>query len=338
MTDLRTSYMGIELRNPVIAGASGLTSDVDTIKKIEKAGAGAIVCKSLFEEEIKLEAMQQEKELHKYDDIHAEMITVFPDIEEKGPEYHLYWVKKTKEESGIPVIASLNAVNSDVWVEYARLIEETGVDGLELNFYNSPAFDQKSPGEIEKMQLETLKKIRKAVDLPIGVKLSPYYTNPVNFITQLDNIGIDGFVLFNRFFQSNIDIENEEFSFPFNFSQKDDNRLSLRYTGLMSGNLKGSICSSTGIMDYDDVVRMLLAGADAVQVVTTLYKNGFNHMKEIISGLEKWMKDKGYSSLDDFKGSMSREKLGPEKLWAYKRSGYVKMLMQNSKELAEKIL
>ena len=337
MVDLRTSYLGIELKNPLIAGASGLTSDLETIKKIEQAGAGAIVCKSLFEEEIRLEAMEQEKELHKYDDIHAEMVTVFPDIKEKGPEYHLYWVKKTKENSSIPVIGSLNAVNSDVWVEYARLLEETGVDALELNFYNSANYDKKSSGEIEQDQIETLKKIRKTVDIPISVKLSPYYTNPENFIAQLDNIGVDGFVLFNRFFQSNINIETEEFTFPFNFSHKDDNRLPLKYTGLLSGSLNGSISSSTGIMDYDDVIRMLLAGADTVQLVTTLYKNGINHLGTILSGLEKWMEDKGYSSIDDFRGSMSRKNLGQKEHWAYMRSGYVKMLMQKSRSLADKI-
>ena len=338
MIDLITSYMGIELKNPLIAGASGLTSDIDTIKRIEDAGAGAIICKSLFEEEIRLEAMEQQNELHKYDDIHAEMVTIFPEIKEKGPEYHLYWVRKTKESVNIPVIVSLNAVNSEVWTEYARLIEETGVDGIELNFYDSSDFGQSPSEEIEHKQVDILKQVRKTVDIPIGVKLSPYYTNPVKFISQLDDIGIDGFVLFNRFFQSNIDIEKEEFTYPFNFSHKDDNRLPLRYTGLLSGTLNGSICSGTGIMDYDDVVRMIMAGADAVQLVTTLYKNGVNHISRILEGIEKWMAAKGYNNLEDFRGSMSRKNLGAKEQWAYKRSGYVKMLMQNSRDLAERIL
>ena len=337
MAELKTSYMNIELKNPIIAGASGLTSNLETIKRIEAAGAGAIVCKSLFEEEIALEAMEQNKELHKYDDIHAEMITTFPDIKDIGPEYHLYWVKKTKENCSIPVIASLNAINSEIWLEYSRMIEDTGVDGLELNFYNSSSYELTSATDIELQQLEILKKIRKEVELPIAVKLSPYYTNTTKFIKELDNMGINGFVLFNRFFQSNIDIENQEFTFPFNFSTKDDNRLPLRYTGLLSANLKGDICSSTGVMDYDDVIRMLLAGAGAVQIVTSLYKNGINHIGEMLEGIEKWMDSRSYSSIDDFKGRMARENLGAEKHWAYKRSGYVKMLMQKSKSLADKI-
>lgn len=338
MADLTTSYLGLKLRSPVIAGASGLTSNFDMIKKIELSGAGAIVCKSLFEEEIQLESLKLHKDLHKFDDLYAESITLFPDLKERGPDYHLYWLKKTKENSKIPVIASLSAVNEDIWIEYAKKIEKTGVDAIELNLYSSPYIDMNSSSVIEEKQFSILKKIRKAIDLPISVKLSPYYTNLYGFIKQIDTIGIDGFVLFNRFYQSNIDINSEKFTFSFNFSDKFDNRLPLRFTGLLASKVNGSICSSTGIMDSTDVIRMILAGADAVQVVSTLYKNGINQIETILTGLENWMNDNQYSSLKDFHSIMSLEKLHQNDSWAYKRAKYVKMLMQPSTDLMNEIL
>jgi dihydroorotate dehydrogenase (fumarate) len=338
MADLSVSYMGIKLKNPVIAGASGLTANMDTIKSIEQAGAGAIVCKSLFEEEIQLELLKQQKDLHKYDDWHAEMITIFPNLEAAGPENHLYWVKKTKQAVSIPVFASLNAVTEEIWIEYARLLEKTGIDGLELNFYSSPAYQLEAAAAIEKKQIEVLTKIRRAIDIPISVKLSPYYTNIVKFISELDRIGIDGFVLFNRFFQSSIDINKQEITFPFTFSHKEDNRLPLRFAGLLHGNIKGTICCSTGILDFDDVASLLLAGADAVQVVSTLFKNGITHLRSIIDGIERWMGKMGYSCINDFKGKLSRKKLEQKDTWIYKRTQYVKMLMQSGEALMKQIL
>jgi dihydroorotate dehydrogenase (fumarate) len=337
MANLTTTYMGIKLKSPVIAGACGLTSNFDMIKKIESSGAGAIVCKSLFEEEIQMESLEFNKDIHEFDDMHPEGLTLFPDLKEKGPDYHLYWVKKIKDSCEIPVIASLNAVNEEVWIEYAKKIEQTGVDGIELNMYSIPDIGETHSSKIEEEQLAILKKIRKAIDLPISVKLSPFYTNLSGFVKQIDKVGINGFVLFNRFLQPNIDINKEKFTLPFNFSNKVDNRLPLRFTGLLAGQIKGSICSSNGIMDSDDVIRMILAGGDAVQVVSTLYKNGPNYMNTILSGLNTWMDEKQYASLDDFRGTLSYEEQNKKDSLAYKRAQYVKMLMQPSENLMNKI-
>jgi dihydroorotate dehydrogenase (fumarate) len=337
MIDISTSYMGIRLKNPVIAGASGFTSNVKTIKKIEEAGAGAVVCKSLFEEEINLEKMKQEKDNHMYDNLNPEMITVFPEVKYSGPENHLYWITEVKKAAGIPVFASLNAVTEDTWIEYSKLIEETGVDGLELNFYSSPVYSRDNSDLTEQKQIKIIKKIRESVNIPISVKLSSFYTNISGFIHELDKIGINGFVLFNRFFQSNIDIIKEEVTFPFLFSHKVDNRMPLRFTGLLYGNISGSICCNTGIMDYDDVVRMILAGADAVEVVSTFYKNGIHHLESIIKGITDWMEIKGYGSIDDFIGKLSRKALSSKDSWVYNRTQYIKMLMQGNEKLAEKI-
>ena len=337
MANLSVTYMGIELKNPVIIGASGLTSNLKLIKQIEEAGAGAIVCKSLFEEEIQLQSLQHRKNMHQYDEWHAEMTSVFPNLNDIGPEDHLYWVKKTKESINIPVIASINAVNEETWLNYSGLLEETGVDGIELNLYSSPEFHLKTSDNIEQRQIELLKKIRDRIKIPISVKLSPYYTNIAKFITQLDKMGINGFVLFNRAFQTNIDIDRENMTFPFTFSHKEDNLLSLKMAGLLYKTIDHSICCSTGIMDSEDIIKMLLAGADAVQIVSTVIHNGIPFIAEILEKMDNWMDNKEYHKISDFKGKLSRINLAQKDRWIYKRTQYIKILMQTSKSISESI-
>ncbi len=325
MSDLRTTYMGIELKNPIIAGASELSSDMEKIKKIEHAGAGAIVIKSLFEEQIQLETYKFDEEWSKYDELHAEMITVHPDVEHAGPAEHLMWVRKTKQSVKIPVIASLNCINKDTWVEYAKKLEETGIDGLELNFYAVPTDFEKSGNQIEQEQIELIKAIKNTVSIPVSVKLSTFYSNPLNFISNIDKIGVDGFVLFNRFFQPDINITREANTFPFNLSQRQDHRLPLRFAGLLYDKLKGDVCASTGIMQGEDVLRMILAGADCVQVVSALYKNKIEHLSKMLENMKQWMEHKGYKSLDDFRGKLSQKNIKDP--WIYKRAQYIRLLL-----------
>lgn len=326
MALLNTTYMGIELKNPLIAGASSLTDRMETIKQIEDAGAGSLVCASLFEEQIQLERYRLDEELEKFDNKYAEMADVFPSLNHAGPQEHLTWVRKAKESVSIPVIASLNAVGRETWVEYAKLLEQTGVDGLELNFYATPSgFTVEGP-EIEEEQLEILKEIQLAVKIPISVKLSIYYSNPLNFIKKLDNVGVNGFVLFNRFFQPDINIAKEENIFPWNLSDSNDNRLPLRFAGLLFGSVKGDICSSTGIMNGRDVVKMVLAGATCVQFVSTLFKNKIVHIGTMAEEIERWMEEKGYKDIGSFRGKMSKKNsVDP---WVYTRAQYVKMLLK----------
>ena len=332
MIDISTQYMGIELKNPVIAGACSLTSDMETIKQIEKAGAGALVTKSLFEEQIQLERFKMDEDREKYSYRHPEMITVFPELEHAGPKEHLYWVEKTKKTLSIPVIASLNAVHEETWIEYAQLLEETGVDGLELNFYAFPRKIDRDPQSIEKEQISILQKIKEKINIPISVKLSCFYTNILNFISQIDEIGVDGLVLFNRLFQPDIDVYKQKNIFPFNLSERADNRLPLRHTGILSEDIKADICSSTGIMTGEDVVKMILAGASSVQIVSTLYKNGIEYINKILSNLQFWMDQKKYSSLNDFRGKMNKK--NSDDPWTYTRTQYVKLLM-NPKDLLD---
>lgn len=327
MKDLSAEYMGIKLKNPIIAGASSLTSNLDTIKEIEAAGAGAIVTKSLFEEQIQLERYRNELERELTADKSAEMIgSALPDLEQGGSQDHLYWLKRTKETVQIPVIGSLNAVNPDTWLEYAVQMANTGIDGLELNFYATPNDLSKTGASIEDEQIDLLKEITSRVKIPIAVKLSSLYTNPLQVVQRMSKTGIAGVVLFNRFFQPDIDIETMEHTFPFNLSQPQDNRFVLRYTGLLSQQISTQICSSGGIFSADDVIKMILAGASAVQIVSALYVHGIKHITTILSGIEAWMNKNGYDSLADFQSSMN--KINSHDPWVYTRAQYVKILMK----------
>ncbi len=326
MADLKTMYMGLELKNPIIVGACNLTLDLDTAAKLEKQGAAAIVFKSLFEEQINLESMQMEEELAEYNERHAEMISLFPNVKHAGPEEHLDKLSKLKEAVKIPVIGSLNCINHDTWVEYATEMEKTGVDALELNFYATPRDFKTTSQEIEKEQIRILEEVKNKVKIPVSVKISPFYSNPLELIYKMDKAGVDGFVLFNRLFQPDIDIEKQDHHYPFNLSQAGDYRLPLRYTGLLHGEIKGSVCSNTGIFKGEDVVRMILAGADSVQVVSTLYKNKAEYIQTMLKDINNWMDDKGYKTLDEFRGKLSKANVKAP--FAYRRAQYVDLLMK----------
>ncbi len=332
MGSLQTQYMGITLANPIVAGASDLTSSIDSIKKIEEAGAGALVLKSLFEEQILLERFRLEEDLEANSNLYGEMVTIFPKLQHAGSKEHLGWVRKAREAVRIPVIASLNAVTRSTWVEYARQLADQGVDGLELNFFATPR-DFDVPGSaIEEEQLQTVSEVRKAVKIPIAVKLSVFYSNPLHVIRGLDAAGVNAFVLFNRFFQPDINIDSESITQPFNFSTQADNRLPLRYAGLLHGRVKADVCASTGIMTGADVIKMILAGASAVQVVTGLYRQGVKSIRTMQEELARWMDARSYGSIEAFRGKLSAQNARDP--WAYTRAQYAKMLL-SPKEFTE---
>ncbi len=328
MADLRTTFMGVELKNPIILGASSLVEDLGAIKKIERAGAAAIVYRSLFEEQINLEQIQLDEQVGEYSYRNAEMGTIFPEIKHSGAGEHLYNLTKLIKNVTIPVFASLNAIYDQSWEDYAVQLEKTGVAGLELNFYDVPTDAQKDSAGIEAHQIAILKKLRNLVKIPISVKLSPFYANPLNFIAQADESGANGVVIFNRFFQPEINIESEEFFFPFDLTHEKDYQITLRFAGLLFGNIKGDICASRGISDGKDIIKMVLAGASAVQVVSTVYKNKAEHITHMIETLEEWMDAKGYKTIDEFKGKLSMKKSRDP--YAYKRAHYVDILMKSN--------
>lgn len=333
MADLRTKYMGLELRSPVIVGANNLVKNTDNLKRIEEAGAGAVVYKSLFEEQVLLENLDLAERKAEFEDRYAEMLKIFPDVKTANSEIenHLDALRRAKNAVSIPVFASLNAVYDESWVDYAVKIAATGVDGLELNFYTVPEKFNTDSLDIESRQVAIMKKVRSVVSVPVSVKLSPFYSNPLKLISDLDNAGANGFVLFNRMFQPDIDIETEEPNFPYNLSNHEDNRLPLRFAGLLYGNVKGSICSNSGILSGADVIKMVLAGADTVQIVSALYLNQIEVIGVMLREMERWMDNKGYSSLNAFRGKLSRKNSG-DKL-PYHRAQYMDFMMTTTEIL-----
>lgn len=327
MINLKTNYLGLELKSPIIVGACDLTSNTENLLLAEKAGAGAIVYKSLFEEQIQLENLQFDNEMDAYDDRHAEMIKLFPDIDHAGPKEHLHKLRKAKEALSIPLIASLNAITNDSWIEFAKHIEDTGVDALEINFYAVPRDFEKSGAEIIQEQVSVVKELKKILNIPVSVKLSPYYTNILEVISAMDQAGADGFVLFNKMFQPDIDLEKQSHSTPFNLSSDSDYRLALRMAGLLYGNTSASISSSGGVYHGQDIIKLIMAGSDTVQVVSSLYKKKINHIETMLEEMKAWMKTAGYKSLKDFKGKLSKN--NTKDPFVYKRAQYIDLLMKS---------
>ena len=328
MIELKTNYAGLHLKNPIIAGASPLSSNTDNLKRIEDAGASAIVYKSLFEEQVQLERLELDEGLTEYNERHAEMVTLFPDLEHAGPSEHLMKLRLAKESVQIPVIASLNCIYSPTWVEYAKLIQETGVDALELNFFYISRDNKMEGKAIIEQQVQVLKDIKAAVTIPITIKLSPFYTNPLHVISLMDNAGANGFVLFNRFLQPDIDTDYEIHINHFSSSSPEENLLPMRFVGLLYGNVKASVCANTGIHSGKDVAKMILAGADCVEVVSTLYRNKIVYLTTMLEELKEWMSSKNYSSLEAFRGKLSQKKVSDP--YIYKRAQYIDMIIKSS--------
>ncbi len=326
MANLNTNYMGVDLQTPIVIGASNMVLKEETLRQLQENGAGAVVFKSLFEEQLHLEELEMDEITKEMDDRHAEMINPFPDIEHAGPKEYLYQLKKAREVLDIPLFASLNAVYKSSWVEYAKQIADTGVNGLELNFYSVPQNFDKSAQEIEDEQIEILKSVIEAVDIPVYVKLSPYYANVLNVIKRMDEAGSAGFILFNRLFEPEIDANTQEHIVPFELTNGSEDRLSLRYSGLLYDQIKGSIVSSGGIQSGEDVAKMVLAGSDAVQVVSVIYKNQATHVAKMLKELDDWMEENNYETLNDFKGKLSNKNVKDKRI--YKRAQYVDLLMR----------
>lgn len=333
MANLTTQHMGVTLKNPLILGASNLVNNLDKLQQAEKAGVAAVVYRSLFEEQIQLENHEMSSQLEAFDDRNAEMINLFPKIEHGGPKEHLHNLKQVVEGLSIPVFASLNAVYKESWVEYAKSLEEVGVAGLELNFFSVPRDFDKSGHDIILQQIEFLKAVKAAVKIPVSVKLSPFYTNVLKTIKDLDTAGADAFVLFNRLFEPDIDVEAEKHAAPWNLSTHSDHRLSIRYIGLTYGNLNANVVANNGIYEGIDIIKMILAGATAVQAVSTFYHNGVGYASTMLKELEEWMDRKGYDSLEAFRGKLSSNSIKDP--FVYKRAQYIDMILKSDEHFTQ---
>ncbi|MFO8087411.1 MAG: dihydroorotate dehydrogenase-like protein [Bacteroidales bacterium] len=325
MAHLNTNYLGLKLNSPVVVGASNLVTKPESLKELEENGAGAIIYKSLFEEQIQLENLEQSETMEEFEDRNPEMLSVFPDVEHAGPSEHIHEFIKAKKLLNIPLIASINAIYKESWLDYAKKFEQAGADALELNFYAVPRDYSANAFDIEQDQIDILKQVKAAVSIPVSVKISPFYTNILHVVKQMDEAGADGIILFNRLFEPDISIEEEQHITPFNLSNKNEHRLAIRYAGLLYDQLNADIITSQGIYEGADVAKLILAGSDSVQAVSTFYVNKPKHLKKMLDDLSEWMKIKGYKSLDDFRGKLSRKNVKNYKV--FKRAQYVDLLM-----------
>jgi dihydroorotate dehydrogenase (fumarate) len=325
MSDLRTSYMGLSLKNPLIVGSSPLSARVDKIVALEAAGAAAVVLKSLFEEQVRIDAEAFEEDLARHDETSAEATSMFPHLEHAGTRTHVYWIKETRKAVKIPLIASINCVTKIQWTEYAKALEGAGIDGLELNLY-SPSRDlDTTAAQIEDREVAILDEVRKAVKIPIGVKLNPFYTNLANVVKRFEEAGANGFVMFNRLFQPDIDVDLETKRARYQDTDSNDTLLSVRWTALLSSQIRSGIAASTGISSGRDMAKVILAGARATQVVGVLLREKPAHIARMLEEFTGWMKLHGYKNIEEFRGKLAR--VNPGDSWNFTASQYVEGLI-----------
>ncbi|MBU1011960.1 MAG: dihydroorotate dehydrogenase-like protein [Bacteroidetes bacterium] len=322
MANLKTTYMGFELRNPIIVGSSGLTNSVENVIEVEKNGAGAVVLKSLFEEQILQEASKAIS-AGVHTNSYPEAFDYISNYsKESAVGNYLDLIRNCKKAVKIPVIASINCVSSSEWMEFAARIQEAGADGLELNIFILPSDPRQSGEENEQAYLNIVMNIQKVVTIPIAVKLSYYFSGLAKTALTLSWTGISAMVLFNRFFSPDIDINTFEVKPSHVFSTPEELSISLRWVAMLSSRLHCDIAASTGVHNGEAVIKQLLAGAKAVQVCSVLYKNGFGEIKTMLSVMESWMDKHGFKSIADFNGRMSiKETDNPA---AYERVQFMK--------------
>ncbi|RLD91794.1 MAG: diguanylate cyclase [Bacteroidetes bacterium] len=309
MKDLTTSYLGLELKNPIIAGSCGLTGTLEGIVSMEQHGAGAVVIKSIFEEEILLEVKERMRDAKKnpmiYSGLSETLDYIDLHIREDRLADFLQLIQDAKKAVSIPIIASINCISDEDWTHFTRRMEEAGADALELNIFLNPA-DFKNQ-EFDRAYFRIIEKVLKTVKIPVAVKISKYFTRLGLSIKALSETGVSGLVMFNRFYSPDIDIEKMELAAPQMFSSSDEMHETLRWIAIMSERVTCNLAASTGIHTGEDVIKMLLAGATAIQLVSTLYKNGPDMIKKILTELDKWMSDQGFNTVEQFRGKISRK-------------------------------
>ncbi len=326
MADLSTTYMGLTLENPVVPSASPLSRDLGDIKWMEDAGAGAVVLYSLFEEQIGLEEDELEHVLNRGAQSLADASGYFPSQLEytRSPDDYVEHVRKAKEAVDIPIIASMNGISKGGWLEYSKMMAEAGADGLELNIYFIPTTSRLFGLDVETLYLDILGSVKKQVDIPVAVKLSPFFTALPNFADRLADAGADALVLFNRFYQPDIDVGRGDVVPNLTLSTPADMRLPLRWIAILYGEIETSLALTGGVHSADDVLKAVMAGADVANVCSVLLKEGIGKITEIVEGVSKRLDEKGLSSLDELKGNLSLQSYVEP--WAFERASYLKLL------------
>jgi dihydroorotate dehydrogenase (fumarate) len=324
--DLSTNYLGIRLAHPLVPGASPLSDDLDTVKQLEDAGAAAIVLRSLFEEQITREAQATHDHWDIHDDAFAEAVTFFPSADTfvLGPDEYLNHVQRVKQAVRIPVIGSLNGMTPGGWLSYARLIEQAGADALELNVYHAPTDFETSGSDVERQIIEMVRQVKHGLKIPVAVKLSPFFTAFAHFARALDGAGADGLVLFNRYYDPDIDVQELNVLRTLQLSDSSELPLRLRGIAALAGRVKASLAVTGGVHTALDVVKSTMAGAHITQMVSALLQNGPSHLRKVRAELEAWMEENEWSSLNEMRGNMSQERIPNPQI--YERANYMMML------------
>ena len=334
MINLETTYMGLILKNPVVVSSSGLTNSVRKIKILEEKGAGAVVLKSLFEEQITNEASHLISSDPKN--------SAYPEAEDYIVNYvkgnsisnYLELIRETKKSVSIPVIASIHCVSSKDWTSFAKEIEKAGADAIELNVFIVPNDKNKSSEEYEQLYFDVLKAVKKEVNIPVAMKLGIYFTNIMAVANRLNADGADALVLFNRFYEPDINIEKMEMTSAEVLSSPSDIRKSLRFVGILSDKIKGiDISASTGIHDGEAAIKQLLAGAKTVQLCSAIYENGFDRVSDVLADITKWMEKKEYKTVDEFRGKLNYGQLADSAI--YERAQFMKYFSNTKKEVLQ---
>jgi dihydroorotate dehydrogenase (fumarate) len=335
MMDLSTTYLGLPLSSPLMPGASPLVDDLDTVRELEDAGAAAIVMHSLFEEQIAREEWFHFRATEMHRESFSEALSHFPTHESftLGPDDYLEHLRRVKAAVSVPVIASLNGTSAGGWLSYAQSIEKAGADALELNVYTIPAHAGETAAVIEDRVVEMLKIVKASIRIPVAVKLSPFYTSLGHFAHRLDEAGADGLLLFNRFYQPDLDPDNLEVLRTLALSTSAELPLRLRWVGLLSGAVKASLAVTGGVHTHLDAVKAVMAGAHAVQIVSALLRRGPSYLRVIREDLCSWLEVQGYSSLAELRGTLSMRSCPDPS--AYERANYMLVLQSwNTKEAA----
>lgn len=326
MTDLSVSYLGLNLKNPIIASASPLSKSVDSAKALEDAGVSGIVMYSLFEEQITHESNALDYFLSRGTESYSEALSYFPELEKYnvGPEKYLERIQKMKAALNIPVIGSLNGISSGGWIEYAKKIEDAGADALELNLYYIPTEASVNSNELENAQVELVKNVNNSITIPLAVKLSPYYTTLPHFAQRITEAGAKGLVLFNRFYQPDIDIETLEVKPSLSFSTSSDLLLPLRWTAILHSRVKADFALTGGVHSKEDILKSMMAGANVVAMASELIAKGPQRVTELLKEVETWMVDFEYKSIRQMQGSMSQKSVAEPA--AFERANYMQAL------------
>lgn len=324
--DITTKYLGLELKSPIVPSAGPLSEKISNIREMEDAGAGAVVLYSIFEEQIEHEQLELDYFTSVYSESYAEATSFFPEPFQfkTGTEEYLEHIRKAKQAVNIPIIASLNGKSLGGWTEYAKLIEQAGADALELNIYLLPTDIHKTSADVEQVYIDIVKSVKAAIKIPVAVKLHPFFTSTIRIANQLAKAGADGLVLFNRFYQPDIDLENLEVTPNILLSTSLSMRLPLRWIAILYNRINVDLAASSGIYNATDVIKMIMAGANVTMMLSSLLKLGIPHIADVISELKNWMEEKEYESISMMRGSMSY--INVEDPSKFERVNYIKTL------------